>query len=54
MKVFVERCDEYEQAAVDATLERWSHLFSERIRPGQTVALKPNWLAHCQPPEEMT
>ncbi|MBI2895803.1 MAG: DUF362 domain-containing protein [Deltaproteobacteria bacterium] len=47
MRVFVERCSGYEEERLDRALEPWTDLFRERIAKGNTVAVKPNWLAHC-------
>lgn len=46
MNVFVEKCDAYQQEQVDHAVEKWTGLFQENIAPGNTVVLKPNWLAH--------
>src|SRR5262245_39113458 len=45
-QVYLEKCADYSEQAVDAALGRWSDLFSSAIRKGQTVVLKPNWLSH--------
>ena len=43
--VAVERCDSYSPDLIDAALEQCDQIFSERIRPGNLVVLKPNWIA---------
>ena len=44
-KVFVEQCMSYDQSEIDESLDRFDGLFAETIKPGQTVVLKPNWIA---------
>jgi uncharacterized protein (DUF362 family) len=44
MKVFTGRCETPEPRQIAAVLEQWAVLF-DAIRPGDTVVLKPNWLA---------
>jgi uncharacterized protein (DUF362 family) len=44
MDVFVERCATYDDVAIESVLTRWEHIFAERIRPGHSVTIKPNWI----------
>ena len=55
-RVFVERCARYDAAEIEARLRQWESMFSERIRPGQLVVIKPNWIAarHKYRPDEWT
>ena len=46
MQVIVQPCSAYEASAIDDALAPSRPLFARTIRPGDTVALKPNWLAH--------
>jgi len=45
VNVFVERCGSYRDAAIDRVLAGWEQLFAAQIRPGNSVLLKPNWIA---------
>jgi uncharacterized protein (DUF362 family) len=46
MQVFVERCEAYDEEAIAHVLKGWAGLFAARIRRGNKVVLKPNWLSH--------
>src|SRR5215510_11509942 len=54
MDVFLESCRAYSPDQIDAALEQWDSIFSERIHPGDLVVLKPNWIAgsHKYDPQE--
>ena len=54
MEVFVNHCDSYDPARIRTSLERCASLFDTAIAPGQTVIMKPNWLAasHKYQPDE--
>jgi len=52
MKVFVERCQGYDEQELDRALRPFVPLFAERIVKGSHVALKPNWLAHSHKYDE--
>ncbi len=45
MEVFLKKINRYDREGILRTLREWATLF-ERIHPGNTVVLKPNWLAH--------
>lgn len=47
MQVFVEPCKNYNAQEIEGILEKWAPLFERNISQGNTVILKPNWLAHC-------
>src|SRR5262249_3662637 len=54
MDVTVESCDSYDSARIDFALQQSESIFAERIRPGNSVVLKPNWIApsHKYNPQE--
>lgn len=43
--VQVERCEDYHPGHLQKALASFAPLFDRHLSPGQTVALKPNWLA---------
>ena len=43
--VLVERCPDYHSARIEEALESFDSLFAQNVRAGDTVALKPNWIA---------
>jgi uncharacterized protein (DUF362 family) len=46
-KVIVERCNDYDRKNVDEVLDLFDSLFAETIGHGETVVIKPNWIAPC-------
>jgi uncharacterized protein (DUF362 family) len=53
-RVLVERCRDYSLDSLQEILSKFDSLFSESISPGQTILLKPNWIAahHKYDPNE--
>lgn len=45
-QVLVENCASYEIEYLNKTFDKFDDLFQKTIKPGQHVALKPNWIAH--------
>ncbi len=45
MNVKVERCVEYRRTIVEEAIFSWEKTFSDIIKPGDIVVLKPNWIA---------
>src|SRR5262245_59958580 len=45
MNVFLEPCSKYDPSQIHSVLERWDGMFAQSIHPGNTVILKPNWIA---------
>ena len=45
MNVWLARCVDYDVDEIFSVLQAWSTLFDDTIRPGDTVVMKPNWLA---------
>lgn len=45
MLVYVERCNEYDISEIDKILSRWENIFINNIKKGETVLIKPNWIA---------
>ena len=45
MKVFIEACRDYNIEAIDSVLIKWQPVFDDIIHKGDTVVIKPNWLA---------
>jgi uncharacterized protein (DUF362 family) len=43
--LFVEPCNGYDTVAIDRCLALWDDLFDRTLRSGQSVVLKPNWIA---------
>jgi uncharacterized protein (DUF362 family) len=54
--VRIERCSTYEPADLEAAIGHYRPLFQRTLRKGDTVALKPNWIAasHKHRPDEWT
>jgi uncharacterized protein (DUF362 family) len=46
MQVTVARCTQYEPGEIEEALRAFRPLFEQTIRRGDTVVLKPNWIAH--------
>ena len=46
MQTLIQPCRSYDASEVASALGAFRPLFEEAIRPGDRVALKPNWLAH--------
>lgn len=46
VQVIVRRCRQYDPHELNAALVAFRPLFEQTIRRGDTVVLKPNWLAH--------
>lgn len=53
-QIRLERCSDYSTESVERALEPFAEIFARTIRSGDTVALKPNWIAahHKHKPEE--
>jgi uncharacterized protein (DUF362 family) len=46
MNVYIEKCDSYNSNRIQSVFSKWDSLFKATINPGDTVVIKPNWLAH--------
>ena len=46
MQVMIRRCSRYDAQEISSAVAEFRPLFEQTIRRGDTVALKPNWLAH--------
>src|SRR5688572_27551709 len=46
-EVLVRHCGRYDGPELKAALDGFRPLFARTIRRGDTVALKPNWIAHA-------
>ncbi len=55
-EVYVEKCDDYSEKNINKTLSKFDHLFAKVINKGNTILLKPNWIAphHKYKPNEWT
>jgi len=52
MNIYLEICRDYNQQTIDRIILGWSHLFADKIKPGQKIVIKPNWLAHSHKYDE--
>ena len=46
MQVRVESCSEYRTSLIDQVLSHYEELFSQTVKRGNSVVIKPNWIAH--------
>lgn len=45
MNVYIEQCQDYDSSSIDNIVSSWRDIFSNAVKPGDSVVLKPNWIA---------